>query len=72
MYWHAEGARVASVNIDDLKYYRDNNMIAVRFGLESGSQKILDIMEKKIKLDDVYQALEACKNSKVRRNAWRN
>ena len=66
MYWHAEGARVASVNIEDLKYYRDNNMIAVRFGLESGSQKILDIMEKKIKLDDVYQALEACKNSKVR------
>ena len=46
IYWSAEGARVASVNHDDLKFYKENNLVAIRFGLESGSQKILDIMEK--------------------------
>ncbi len=66
IYWQAEGARVRSVTYDDLKFYKANNLAAIRFGLESGSQKILDIMEKKIELEDVFQALTNCKKTGVR------
>ena len=60
MYWSAEGARVASVNHDDLKFYKENNLVAIRFGLESGSQNF-GHYGKKRKLDDVYKALISCK-----------
>ena len=66
VYWSAEGARVSSVTLEDLVFYKEHNMVAVRYGLESGSQKILDIMEKKIKLEDVFQALTNCKKAGVR------
>ena len=66
IYWQAEGARVRSVTFEDLKFYKANNLAAIRFGLESGSQTILDIMEKKINLEDVYNALENCKKTGVR------
>ena len=36
-------------------------MLAIRFGIESGSQKILDIMEKKFTTEDVYNAISNCK-----------
>jgi len=61
MYWTAGGVRVKSVTYEDLKFYKEHNLLSIRFGIESGSQKILDIMEKKIKLDDVYKTLSACK-----------
>ena len=66
VYWSAEGARVSSVTLEDLVFYKEHNMVAVRYGLETGSQKILDIMEKKIKLEDVFQALTNCKKAGVR------
>ena len=66
LYWSAEGVRVSTVTLEDLIFYKENNMVAVRYGLESGSQKILDIMEKKIKLEDAFQALTNCKKAGVR------
>ena len=36
-------------------------MLAIKFGIESGSQKILDIMEKKFTTQDVYNAIANCK-----------
>tara|TARA_B100001123_G_scaffold402293_1_gene489788 strand:- start:1217 stop:3190 length:1974 start_codon:yes stop_codon:yes gene_type:complete len=53
-------ARVTSVTYEDLKFYRDHNLYSITFGVESGSQKILDIMEKKFKKEDVYQAISYC------------
>ena len=61
VFWHATGVRVKSVTYEDLKFYKEHNMISVRFGIESGSQKILDIMEKKCTTEDIYKAISNCK-----------
>ena len=61
IYWSCGGVRVTSVTYEDLKFYKENNMLAIRFGIESGSQKILDIMEKKFTTKDVYNAISNCK-----------
>jgi radical SAM superfamily enzyme YgiQ (UPF0313 family) len=60
IYWRSI-ARVTSVTYEDLKFYKEHNMLAIRFGIESGSQKILDIMEKKFTLKTVYNAISNCK-----------
>jgi hypothetical protein len=36
-------------------------MVSIKFGIESGSQKILDIMEKKSNVEDIYNAISNCK-----------
>jgi len=61
IFWSSGGVRVTSVTYEDLKFYKENNMLAIRFGIESGSQKILDIMEKKFTTKDVYNAISNCK-----------
>jgi len=61
MYWTAGGVRIRSCTYEDLKFYKEHNMLAIRFGIESGSQKILDIMEKKIKVEDAYETLSNCR-----------
>ena len=61
IYWTAGGVRVTSVTYEDLKFYKEHNMLAIRFGIETGSQKILDIMEKKFTTKDVYNAISNCK-----------
>jgi hypothetical protein len=58
--WIATGVRCKSVNEEDLKFYKEHNCSALKFGVESGSQKILDLMEKKFDVDDVYTALRVC------------
>ena len=60
MLWMATGIRCKSTTDDDVKYYYDHGCSALKYGVESGSQKILDIMEKVFKVSDVYTALEAC------------
>ncbi len=61
IFWTCGGVRVTSVTYEDLKFYKEHNMLGIRFGIESGSQKILDIMEKKITTGDVYDAISNCK-----------
>jgi len=61
IYWTAGGVRVTSVTYEDLKFYKEHNVLTIGFGIESGSQKILDIMEKKITTKDVYNAISNCK-----------
>ena len=60
IYWSSQGARAASINVEDLKFYKEHNLIAIRYGIESGSQTILDIMEKKTTKEQVYEQIEAC------------
>lgn len=45
--WRAGAVRVRSVDPEILKYWKANGCTAVYYGIESGSQKILDVMEKK-------------------------
>ena len=51
--WSCGGVRVTSVTYEDLKFYKEHNMISIRFGIESGSQRILDIMEKKFTTKEI-------------------
>lgn len=46
LYWRAGAVRVRTVDFEMLKFWKENGCTAVYFGIESGSQKMLDIMEK--------------------------
>jgi len=59
MLWFAGGVRVSSVKREDVEFFKKNNCSALKFGIESGSQKILDIMEKKFTVEDIYKATSA-------------
>jgi len=61
MYWFAEGARASSITYEDLKFYKEHNMLAIRYGIESGSKKILEVMEKKITKEQVYSNISNTK-----------
>tara|TARA_Y100000294_G_scaffold173592_1_gene190051 strand:- start:191 stop:2101 length:1911 start_codon:yes stop_codon:yes gene_type:complete len=58
--WVAGGIRVTSVNKEDIQFYKDHGCSLLKFGVETGSQRILDVMEKKFTVDDLYNALDAC------------
>ena len=47
MLWNAGGVRCTSVKKEDLEFFKKNNFSSIKYGTESGSQTILDIMEKK-------------------------
>ena len=47
MLWSASGIRVTSVNREYIKFYKDHGCSFMKFGVETGSQRILDLMEKK-------------------------
>jgi radical SAM superfamily enzyme YgiQ (UPF0313 family) len=44
--WRASGVRARTVDLETLKYWKANGCLAVFFGIESGSQQMLDVMEK--------------------------
>jgi radical SAM superfamily enzyme YgiQ (UPF0313 family) len=58
--WTASGARCTSVTYEDLKFYKEHNMISINFGIESGNQKILEIMEKKYTPENIFNAISNC------------
>ena len=58
--WTAGGVRCTNVDEEDVKYFKERGCCSLKFGVESGSQKILDVMEKNFSLDDVENALTAC------------
>ncbi|MBC8298281.1 MAG: radical SAM protein [Pelagibacterales bacterium] len=59
MLWLAVG-RCTSFTYEDVKFYKECGLSALKFGVESGSQKILDIMEKRYKVDEIRNALLIC------------
>ncbi len=58
--WTATGVRCRNVNAEDITYFKARGCCSLKFGVESGSQKILDVMEKNFTVRDVEVALEAC------------
>jgi radical SAM superfamily enzyme YgiQ (UPF0313 family) len=60
MLWMAGGVRCVSVNEEDVKFYREHGCTGLKFGIESGSQKILDLMEKLFTVDQVLEAVRHC------------
>lgn len=54
--WRAGGVRTRSVSLDLLKKMREAGCSNVQYGMETGSQKMLEVMEKKLKLEDNINA----------------
>lgn len=54
-------ARVNSVSHELLETMMDAGCDAISFGIESGNQEMLDLVEKHIKLDQVRKAVKICK-----------
>jgi anaerobic magnesium-protoporphyrin IX monomethyl ester cyclase len=54
--WTVGGVRVRSVNLDLLKRMKDAGCVSVFYGMETGSPKILEVMEKKASLQDNLNA----------------
>lgn len=55
--WVASGVRCVSVTKEDLLFFKKNGCSAIFFGIESGSQVMLDLMEKKFKVADIKKAI---------------
>ena len=49
--WRVGGVRCRTVNLDLLKRMRDVGCVNVQYGIESGSQRMLDVMEKNTKVE---------------------
>jgi len=60
MFWEIGNARVKSMNYEDIKFFRECGLLRIEFGIESGSQKMLDVMEKKFKKEDIYNRISEC------------
>ena len=58
--WQGQ-ARVDTVDLDVLKCMKDAGCVAVGLGIESGSQRILDAMNKRTTVEENVAAIEAAK-----------
>lgn len=56
-------SRVDTVDDELCKYLRRAGCRQVSFGIESGSQKILDLIQKKTSLEKTVKALQACRRN---------
>jgi anaerobic magnesium-protoporphyrin IX monomethyl ester cyclase len=56
--WRVAGMRVNRVDPEHLVIMKDAGCVAVYFGMETGSNKMLQIMEKKVALKDNYNAMQ--------------
>lgn len=57
-YWKASGVRAHTVDPEMLKLWKDNGCLIVEYGTETGSPTMLEVMEKKITLEQNIQALK--------------
>lgn len=53
MLWFAGGVRCTFFNLEDMKFLAECGCVAIKPGVESGSPKILNIMEKRFTVDNV-------------------
>lgn len=56
--WKVAGVRARTVTSDDLKLWAKNGCLIAHFGIESGSQKILNVMEKQATVEENINALK--------------
>ena len=54
-------ARVSSINEELIILMKKAGCIQITFGMESGSQRILDLLGKKVKIDELVKAYKLCK-----------
>lgn len=58
MLWFCGGVRVSSVDAEYVQFMKDRGCMSLKFGVESGSRLIMDVMEKKFSPERVYEALK--------------
>ncbi len=66
----AMNARVNLVDYDSFRYMKQAGLDTVYFGVESGSQKILDFYGKGITLEQTEKAFTVCRKLKIRTGAY--
>ncbi|MBN1384064.1 MAG: radical SAM protein [Elusimicrobia bacterium] len=59
-------ARVDMVNPDTLKMVKEAGCWQIAYGIESGSQQILDLLDKRINLDQIKKAVHMTKKAKIK------
>ncbi len=57
--WSAAGVRAHTVDYEMLKFWKDNGCESILYGIESGSHKMLQVMEKKITREANLKAIKA-------------
>lgn len=68
--WYTQ-ARVNTINEEKIKILKDAGCAELKFGVESGSQRILDqIYNKGISLDDIKNAFELCQKYNLLATAY--
>lgn len=58
MLWFCGGVRVSTMDAEYVQYLKDRGCMALKFGVESGSKTIMDVMEKKFTPEKVFQTLK--------------
>lgn len=58
-------ARVDSIDIDTIRYAKRAGCRQLTFGFESGSQKILDVLNKATTVEQNIQAIEMCNRERI-------
>jgi anaerobic magnesium-protoporphyrin IX monomethyl ester cyclase len=58
LYWQVAGVRTSTVTREALSHWKANGCLSVYYGIESGSQKMLDVMEKKTTVEQNINALK--------------
>lgn len=58
-------SRVNTISYEKLKWMKKAGCIAIVFGVESGSQRMLDLMNKRITIKEINNAFELCKKAKI-------
>ena len=57
--WSAAGVRAHTVDLEMLKFWKKNGCESILYGIESGSERMLKVMEKKIKRISNLKAIKA-------------
>jgi len=63
--WSAGGVRVTNLDENTIKNWKEAGCVNVNFGIESCSQKILDVMEKNSRVEDNLNALRLCSKHRI-------
>lgn len=56
--WRCGGVRSSTVTPESLHHWKQNGCVAVSYGTESGSQTILDVMEKRLTVEQNLNAIK--------------
>ena len=58
MLWFCGGVRVSTVDAEYVQFLKDHGCMSLKFGVESGSKAIMDVMEKKFTPEYVFESLK--------------